>query len=103
MRAVSDEHAEQYVRIFGHAGPNMPSGARIRIGRARKRDSKNIRSESAGCHPAQVEDFNRQFGDLGVRFDPDGTAVFADRSAKKRALRAMGMFDRDEVWSPRNA
>ena len=67
----------------------------------RKRDSKNIESESMGCTVKQVEDFRRRFGDEGIDFVQKGphkcVARLADRAAKFRLMRKRGMVDFDEV------
>lgn len=101
---------EQHERIFGkkkrRAGRGtfvMRNGELVQVAGddlavRRKRDSKKIVSMATGCHPEQAAEFNREFGHLGVKFDArTGDAVYEDRAAKLRVLKARGFYDRDEV------
>jgi len=69
--------------------------------RARVAASGEIRSVAAGVMPEQAAGAQRALearGVGGVRFDPaTGDAVFADRSSRLRALKVMGLHDKDEV------
>lgn len=60
-----------------------------------------IRSFAAGVMPEQIPQVQRRLAALGVegvRFDPrSGDALFADRRSRLRALRAMGLHDRNEI------
>ena len=60
-----------------------------------------IRSVAAGVMPEQAGQAQKALaarGIDGVRFDPStGDAVFRDRPSRLRALKAMGLHDRDEV------
>lgn len=64
----------------------------------RKRDATNMRSDAAGIHPDQVPEWNREFAGTGTQFDPvTGEAVFKNRQAKLKHLKARGMVDFNEV------
>lgn len=65
--------------------------------RRKQADNKDFESNALGCHPNQVEDFNRRFGDLGVRYSSDGKCHLPDRQAKLALMRRRGMVDFDEV------
>ena len=60
-----------------------------------------IRSVAAGVMPNQAAGVQRALearGVEGVRFDlATGDAVFADRPSRLRALRVMGLHDKDEI------
>jgi putative FmdB family regulatory protein len=60
-----------------------------------------IRSVAAGVMPAQAAGAQKALaarGVEGVRFDPStGDAIFADRPSRLRALRVMGLHDKDEI------
>lgn len=64
-------------------------------------DVGEVRSLAAGVVPSQAADAERQMhqrGIDGVRFDRrTGEAIFKDRHTKLRAIRAMGLHDRDEI------
>ena len=70
---------------------------------AMKHDSVRIRSWGSGCSRHQVAAFNRKFGHLGVKYLPNGQAEYRNRAAKLNVFAARGLFDKDEVRSPRNA
>jgi putative FmdB family regulatory protein len=60
-----------------------------------------IRSVAAGVMPEQAEGAQRALearGVDGVRFDRrTGDAVFRDRTTRLRALKVMGLHDKDEI------
>ena len=89
-----------YERAFGHSSARIAGGREVhRFGSVRRHDSVNIRSVSMGVMPDQAEEFTREYGrPEEVRFDRrTGEAVFRDRRAKLRYMRAAGFHDRDEV------
>jgi hypothetical protein len=68
---------------------------------ARRAACGEIRSLSAGVMPHQAAAATRacsRRGLDGVRFDPaSGEAIFRDRPSRLRALKAMGLFDKNEI------
>jgi hypothetical protein len=60
-----------------------------------------IRSVAAGVMPPQARQATaamQQRGISGVRFDPrTGDAIFAGRADRIKALRAMGLHDKNEI------
>ena len=74
---------------------------RAEAGGARAASCGEIRSESAGVMPEQACDAERKFaaaGIDGVRFDrATGEAIFRDRPTKLRAIKAMGLHDKNEI------
>jgi hypothetical protein len=72
------------------------------IGRVR-----NIESVAASVVPEEAEKANRDAAALGlsdaVKWDKRGRCFFKDRPSKFKALKAMGMFDKDDGPSPRRA
>jgi putative FmdB family regulatory protein len=69
--------------------------------RGRSAACGEIRSVAAGVMPGQAGGAQRAMaarGLDGVRFDPaTGDALFRDRASRLRALKAMGLHDRDEI------
>lgn len=65
-------------------------------------DNVTIPSWTSGCSRKQVGDFNRRFGHLGVKYLPNGQAVYRDCAAQRRVLRARGMFLKNDTQSPRS-
>lgn len=64
----------------------------------RVKDNVNIRSTASGVAVSQVAEATRRFGHLGVKFDPaTGDAIYADRQAKLRVMKARGIHDRQET------
>ena len=111
-RKQLDKFAAGYDRVFGKDHRPAPTGLYIwdeqrnehrlvteaALPRLRKPDSKNIRSFASGINPDQIPEFERDFGHLGVRYDPDtGDAIYKDRQSKLAVLEARGFIDRDEV------
>ncbi len=102
---TGDRYRANYGRVFGKR--RAGGGRRVYFqGRwydlneapaIRERDSINIVSTAAGVHPDQVPEMMEKYGHLGVKFDPEGNAVFRNRNSKLACLRAWGMHDRDEV------
>ena len=74
----------------------------IKYGKPRKQDSRNFACLGSSVTRSQVPEMNRRFGHLGVKYRPDGIAVYADVQAKKRVLQARGMIDHNETWSGKN-
>lgn len=70
-------------------------------GRARPASVGELRSVSAGVMPEQAAAAERDFarrGIDGVRFDrATGDAIFRDRPTKLRAIKAMGLHDKNEI------
>ena len=66
-------------------------------------DAFNIVSNATGCTRAQVDDFNKSFGHMGVTYRPDGKAVYKDIASQERVLAARGYFNRNSNRSPKNA
>ena len=109
--------ADAYERIFGTAAGKHKSGTYVMRGgklvpveeagpgarETRHPDNVNIRSLASGCMREQVPEFNRQFGHMGVKYEPNGTAVYRDTQAQRRVLAARGMFLKNDTRSPRNA
>jgi hypothetical protein len=86
-RYIYDAVAGEVVRV----DPGAPT--------ARRSDAKDFRSTSSGCHPEQVQEFNRRFGMHGVRYEEGtGDAIYEDRAAKRRVLKARGIVDYGELW-----
>lgn len=95
------------VRGFGTGAKLAPGryklvgGDAVPVGQAaavRKHDSKRIRSVASGCAVEQVPEFNRLFGHMGVHYDPtNGDAIYNDRNAKLRVLKAREYHDNHEV------
>ena len=55
-------------------------------------------SQSAGCHPSQVKEFNRQLKEHGIRlaeYQSDGTLKCTSRKARSAVLKSRELFDRD--------
>lgn len=53
---------------------------------------KEIRSDALGCHPSQVDDFEKSAAEMGVptQFDRrTGEALFSGRTHRNRYMRAM--------------
>jgi predicted nucleic acid-binding Zn ribbon protein len=59
-------------------------------------------SLAMSCDPSQVREFNRDFGSDGAHWRGDGTYVYTKRSDHIKAMRSRGIFDRQEIVSPRN-
>ncbi len=57
--------------------------------------------EASGCHPSQVQEFQKMMADGGVPtdFTDDGRAIYRDRSHRAKALRLRGIFDKDAGYS----
>ena len=55
-----------------------------------------MKSEAAGCHPTQIEEFRKLTASRGVPVDytPDGRAIFTSRAHRRDACQALGLFDR---------
>jgi len=70
--------------------------------RSGKSDSHNMVSNSTGCTRSQVGDFNKTFGHMGVKFQPDGKAVYKDVQAQERVLAARGYVNYDSNRSGKN-
>lgn len=79
--AVRDFHAE-------HMPHDADKGQHIAY-------ANGLRSMAAGVHPSQIPEAMKQLGHTGVRFDPDGTAVFDSREIRNRHNEASGMRDLD--------
>ena len=104
MRLAGDRYDEIFgkrKRRPGRVTMVMRDGHLVE-GHARKADNKSFASESLGCGVGQVAEFNRTFGGKGVKFDPEGRAIFKDRHAKLSHMRERGFIDHDEVRSGRN-
>jgi len=87
-----------YERAFGHASPRIRGREVLRAAPGRRHDSVRIESISMGVMPEQAAEWNRDWGHLGVWFDQrTGHAVFENRRAKLRYMRATGYHDRDEI------
>jgi hypothetical protein len=67
-----------------------------------KSDAYNIVSNATGCTRAQVDDFNKTFGHMGVTYLPNGKAVYKDIASQERVLAARGYFNRNSNRSPKN-
>lgn len=102
---------QRVTEMFLHAH-NPPARRRCQCGRVACRDYISesapravgvgeIRSISAGVMPHQAKHATRslaQRGIDGVRFDTrTGDAIFRDRPTKLKALRTMGLYDKDEI------
>jgi hypothetical protein len=111
---ASDAYQANHERIFGRR--DVPAAGRRRVylrgqwrqtGEAvvRQRDNVNIESRAAGVLPEQVPEATAELarrGIEGVRYKPDGKVVFRDRAAKLAFMRHSGLYDRDEIRSPRH-
>lgn len=53
-----------------------------------------LKSQAMGCHPEQVEDFNKQAA-KGVRYLADGTCEISSRQARNEELKLRGFVDND--------
>lgn len=108
-----DVFGANYAQVFKHTCATGRPGKYIMIdGRlrrvtdalkrfCRKRDATNIRSVSAGV---SVDDIPLAISKLaakgveGVKFDPtNGDAIFANRQARLKALKVMGLHDKQEI------
>ncbi len=102
----------ELTEVFRHAGEGRPAVVQCacggdaarsyaaEIGSRRKASCGEIRSVAAGVMPDQAADAQRQLAARGidVRFDrATGDAIFADRRSRLRALRVMGLHDRNEI------
>lgn len=58
-------------------------------------------SDAAGVAESQIVEASREMARAGcpTEFDSQGRAVFRDRAHRKKALRAIGMFDRNAGFS----
>lgn len=59
-------------------------------------------SEFAGVHPAQIKEQQAVLKAAGVRtthYTKDGNPVFEDKSHRREALSAMGLYDRNAGFS----
>lgn len=59
-------------------------------------------SEAAGVHPAQIKEQQAALRSAGVRtthYTKDGNPIFEDKSHRREALTAMGMYDRNGGYS----
>jgi|GEM_PF-3527952 len=64
----------------------------------REDDNHDIRSIATGVDLSEISEAEQRYGHLGVRYDrKTGMAIYRDRQAKLRVLKAMSMHDRDEV------
>lgn len=57
-----------------------------------------MKSDAAGVHPSQVEDFSEKSAKMGVPTDFDkntGQAIFTSRKHRAQYLKAMGIHDRN--------
>ena len=82
----------------GHANRDYQA----EVGVCKRAEAVDLRSVAAGVQPAQAREANRQAAALGladaVRFDSrTGDAIFANRQAKLRAIKHMGLHDKDEI------
>ena len=89
-------------RPAGRSYAAESSGAsRGPAGGGRHAACKEIRSVAAGVMPEQAASAERALearGVEGVRFDRrTGDAIFRDRPSRLRALKAMGLHDKDEI------
>ena len=84
-----------------HCGQPARRSYDAEAGRSRNASLGELRSVAAGVMPAQAAEAERTLaarGVSGVCFDRrTGDAVFRDRAAKLRALRAMHLHDKDEI------
>lgn len=58
-------------------------------------------SQSAGCHPSQVAEFNQNLEDAKItesRFLADGSLRFASRKDRKEICKMWGYVDRDASY-----
>ncbi len=56
-----------------------------------------MKSEALGCHPEQANELierNKRHGITGVRYDADGTAILADRGARRDLMALEGVHDK---------
>lgn len=56
-----------------------------------------LKSEGLGCHPEQIPELlerNKRHGVKGVSYDKDGTAVLADRGARRDLMALEGCHDK---------
>jgi len=88
-----------YERIFKHTRPKFKGRQVLRYGPpAKAHDSVNVESVACAINPCQADEWNAKYGHLGVKWDKrDGFAHFKDRPSKLRVLKALNLFDRDEV------
>ena len=56
-----------------------------------------ILSDAAGVHPSQVAEARREAVEhnIPVDYTPDGRAIFTSHSQRQKALRKLGLVDRD--------
>lgn len=99
-----EKYARAYKRIFGTEAARIRRNRRRSTrrqrakNRGRKHDSRNFRSFCSGVAPAQAAEMTKEFGHLGVKYDPvSGDAIYKDRNAKIRVLNARGYHDMQEV------
>ncbi len=56
-----------------------------------------MNSDAMGCHPDQIPEImerNKRHGITGVSYAPDGTAILADRGARKNLMALEGVHDK---------
>lgn len=84
-----------------HCGGAARRSYQAEAGRPRAAGCGEIRSMAAGVlpeHAAQAQRGLTARGIDGVRFDPaTGDAIFRDRQSRLRAIKAMGLHDRNEI------
>jgi hypothetical protein len=54
-------------------------------------------SDALACHPEQIQELmnrNKKHGITGVSYKPDGTAVLADRGARRDLMALEGLHDK---------
>ncbi len=87
--------------MCGECGEGMRRDWSAEASRPRAAECGEIRSLAAGVMPQQASAAEQQLharGIGGVRFDPrTGDALFANRPARLKAIKAMGLRDRDEI------
>ncbi|HUT61209.1 MAG TPA: zinc ribbon domain-containing protein [Phycisphaerae bacterium] len=86
----------------GRCGGQAARSYQAEAGAPRAAGCGEIRSLAAGVMPEQAADASRTAAARGlgdcVRFDPaTGDAVFRDRAARLKAIKAMGLHDRNEI------
>jgi hypothetical protein len=56
-----------------------------------------LKSEALACHPGQITEIierNRRHGVTGVSYNKDGTAILADRGARRDLMALEGVHDK---------
>ena len=103
------EESEYYAMMDDECFIHHPDGAIYERYFPQQKEMGNKRawasplvSVAAGCHPDQVDEFNKKAkadGFSGVSFNHEGDALFDSRGQRSKYLKHINMCDRDGGYS----